>query len=78
MRGGILAIIPTSLLKSESFLKLWVQNVPAIGIYQSTMTYNSMPNTLFYSEDSELTDALDRFSEVQNWASRKAHVNMTP
>ena len=64
--------------KYESFLKLWVQNVPAIGIYQSTMTYNYMPNTLIYSEDSELTDALDRFSEVQNWASRKAHVNMTP
>ena len=64
--------------KYESFLKLWVQNVPAIGIYQSTMTYNYMPNMLIYSEDSELTDALDRFSEVQNWASRKAHVNMTP
>ena len=64
--------------KYESFLKLWAQNVPAIGIYQSTMTYNYMPNTLIYSEDSELTDALDRFSEVQNWASRKAHVNMTP
>ena len=64
--------------KYESFMKLWVRDVPAIGLYQSTMTYNFMPNTYIYSENSELTDALDRFSEVQNWASRKASVNMTP
>lgn len=64
--------------KYESFLKLWALNVPAIGIYQSTMIYSYMPNTQIYSENSELTDALDRFSEVQNWASKRARVNMTP
>lgn len=64
--------------KYESFMKLWVRDVPAIGLYQSTMTYNYMPNTLIYSENSELTDALDRFSEVHNWASMKSSVNMTP
>ncbi len=64
--------------KYESFMKLWVRDVPAIGLYQSTMTYNYMPNTHIYPENSELTDALDRFSEVQNWASKKASVNMTP
>ena len=64
--------------KYESFMKLWARDVPAIGLYQSTMTYNYMPNTYIYSENSELTDALDRFSEVQNWASKKASVNMTP
>lgn len=65
-------------VKYESFMKLWVRDVPAIGLYQSTMTYSYMPNTLIYSENSELTDALDRFSEVQNWASRRASVKMTP
>ena len=64
--------------KLESFLKYWVQDVPAIGLYQSTMNYSHSANVQVYSENSELTDALDRFSEVQNWASRKAHVNMTP
>ena len=64
--------------KYESFMKLWVRDVPAIGLYQSTMTYNFMPNTHIYSENSELTDSLDRFSEVNNWASKKDSVNMTP
>jgi len=64
--------------KFESFLKRWVQDVPSIGLYQSTMTYCHMPNVQIYSENSELTDVLDRFSDVQNWASRKTNVNMTP
>ncbi len=64
--------------KYESFMKLWVRDVPAIGLYQSTMIYNFMPNTHIYSENSELTDSLDRFSEVNNWASKKDSVNMTP
>ncbi len=64
--------------KYESFLKMWVRDVPAIGLYQSTIIYSHMPNLQTYSENSELTDALDRFSEVQNWASSKANVNMTP
>ncbi len=64
--------------KFESFLKRWVQDVPAIGLYQSTMTYSHMPNVKIYSDNSELTDVLDRFSDVQNWASRKTNVNMTP
>ena len=64
--------------KYESFMKLWVRDVPAIGLYQSAMIYNFMPNTHIYSENSELTDSLDRFSEVNNWASKKDSVNMTP
>ena len=64
--------------KFESFLKRWAQDVPAIGLYQSTMTYSHMPNVKIYSDNSELTDVLDRFSDVQNWASRKTNVNMTP
>ena len=64
--------------KYESFLKLWARDVPSIGLYQSTMIYSHMANVHIYSENSELTDALDRFSEIQNWASRKASVNMTP
>ena len=64
--------------KFESFLKRWTQDVPSIGLYQSTMTYCHMPNVQIYSENSELTDVLDRFSDVQNWASRRINVNMTP
>ena len=64
--------------KYESFLKLWARDVPSIGLYQSSMIYSHMANVHIYSENSELTDALDRFSEIQNWASRKASVNMTP
>ncbi len=65
-------------VKLESFLKYWVNDVPAIGLYRSSIIYSFSRNTLIYSEDAQLTDALDRFSEVQYWASARKHVNLTP
>ena len=65
-------------VKYESFLKYWVNDVPAIGLYRSSIVYSFSRNTLIYGEDAQLTDALDRFAEVQYWASARKHVNLTP
>ena len=64
--------------KYEAFLRHWVNDVPAIGIYRSSLKYYYAQNTRIYEEDAKLTDALDRFSDVRYWASEKNTVNMTP
>lgn len=64
--------------KYESFLKYWKNDVPTIGIYRSTLNYYFAQNRKIYEEDVRLTDKLDRFAGVHNWASEKKSVNMTP
>ena len=68
--------------KYDAFLKTWVNDVPAIGIYRSTLVYYYVNNTQIYSDyfNSEiiLTDALDRFADVRYWSVNKRSVNMTP
>ena len=64
--------------KYEYFLKAWVDDVPAIGLYQSNMYYYHSPNVSIFSDNAQLTDALDRFNDVRFWASTKKNVNITP
>jgi peptide/nickel transport system substrate-binding protein len=64
--------------KYESFLKYWKNDVPAIGIYRSTLNYYFARNRRIYEEDIRLTDKLDRFVGVRYWASEQKAVNMTP
>lgn len=64
--------------KYESFLKYWVDEVPAIAIYRSSLNYYYAQSVRVYAEDIVLTDALDRFVDVRYWASEKRMVNMTP
>jgi ABC-type transport system substrate-binding protein len=64
--------------KYEYFLKAWVDDVPSIGLYQSNMYYYHAPNVSIFSDNAQLTDALDRFNDVRFWASTKKNVNITP
>lgn len=64
--------------KYEYFLKSWVNDVPALGLYQSSLKYYYSPNVEIYSENLQMTDVLDRFSDVRYWASEKRSVNVTP
>ena len=64
--------------KYEYFLKTWVNDVPALGLYQSSLKYYYNPNVEIYSENLQMTDVLDRFSDVRYWASEKRSVNVTP
>ncbi len=65
-------------VKYEYFLKSWVSDVPAIGLYQSCLKYYYDNNVNIFSENQHLTDALDRFNDVRHWASVKQTVNITP
>lgn len=64
--------------KYETFLARWVNDVPAIGIYQSSLVYYFNKNVRAFSEDDRLVYAVDRFVDVEYWAVNKAEKNRTP
>ena len=64
--------------KYEAFLKLWVDDVPAIGVYQVNMSYYVNKNVRSFSEDDRLVTAVDRFNDVSYWATEKTTKNRTP
>jgi hypothetical protein len=55
-----------------------VHDVPAIGLYQANMTYIYNKNVRSYGEEVRLVTAIDRFSDIGNWAVTKATRNLTP
>ncbi len=64
--------------KYESFLEYWVNDVPAIGLYQANMTYLYNKNVRTYGDGVRLVTGLDRFSDVNNFAVNKTSLNKTP
>ena len=64
--------------KYESFLNYWVEDVPAIGLYQANMTYIYNKNTRAIGNNVRLVTPIDRFSEVINYAATKETRNKTP
>lgn len=64
--------------KYESFLQQWVEDVPAIGVYQASLTYFFNKNVRSFSEDDSLVYPVDRFVDVEYWAVNKTTKNRTP
>ncbi len=64
--------------KYETFLNYWVNDVPAIGIYQPNMAYYFNKNTRNFSEDNHLITTLDRFEDVNYWGAVPTKLNRTP
>lgn len=64
--------------KYQTFLKYWIDDVPAIGIYQANMSYYFNRNVRTYSDDNRLTEPTDRFADVYYWAAEKTKKNRTP
>lgn len=64
--------------KYQSFLSYWVNDVPAIGIYQPNISYFYNKNIQTFSDNNRLITALDRFTDVNFWASKKSSKNLTP
>jgi len=64
--------------KYESFLRYWVNDVPALGIYQASLTYFFNKNVRTFSEDDRLVYPVDRFVDVEYWAVNKTQKNRTP
>lgn len=64
--------------KYEAFLKYWVEDVPAIGLYQSDIAYYFNKNSRNFSEDNSLVAPIDRFIDVNDWSVEKTTLNRTP
>ncbi|MBR0431141.1 hypothetical protein IJJ05_02540 [Candidatus Saccharibacteria bacterium] len=64
--------------KYETFLEYWVNEVPAIALYRPNLTYYYNKNVRTFGNDVRLVTALDRFSDINNWATVKTTKNKTP
>ena len=65
-------------VKYESFVKKWLDDVPAIGVYQVRMAYMYGAGLRTFSEDSQLNVPEDRYNDVLYWAVNKSTVLRTP
>ena len=64
--------------KYEAFLNRWIEDAPAIGLYQVNLSYFFDKNVKPFSEDVSLVVATDRFSDVRFWGVEKVIRNRTP
>lgn len=64
--------------KYQKFLERWVEDVPAIGLYQTTLPYFVNRNVRAFSQENRLVTASDRFIDIENWATKKTIKNRTP
>lgn len=64
--------------KYESFVSRWIEDAPAIGLYQVNMSYYFDKNVKPFSEDISLIVATDRFSDIRFWGVEKVAKNRTP
>ena len=64
--------------KYESFLEYWVSEAPAIGIYQTDMSYYYNKNVRPFGDSLKLVTAIDRFNDINDWAVTKETKNKTP
>ncbi|MFZ2125198.1 MAG: ABC transporter substrate-binding protein [Candidatus Saccharimonadales bacterium] len=64
--------------KYLTFARQWLNDIPAIGLYQSTMqyVYNKKINSL--DEGINLISPVDRYSDVMEWSVGKRNVYKTP
>ena len=64
--------------KYEAFLSRWLDDAPAIGLYQVNLSYYFDKNVKPFSEDVSLVVATDRFVDVRFWGVEKVVKNRTP
>ena len=64
--------------KYQAFVRQWFKDVPAIGLYQSPMTYVHTSNSAAFDESAMLVTAADRLNDVVYWTTHQAPVYKTP
>jgi len=64
--------------KYITFAKQWIFDVPAIGLYQSTVQYVHTDNIQAIDGSSVMVSATDRYGDVLNWSTGSRTVYKTP
>jgi len=64
--------------KYKLFAKQWIDDAPAIGLYQPVVEYVANKNASTVAAGSRLVGAADRYANVLDWTIHRASVYKTP
>lgn len=64
--------------KYQAFVRQWIKDAPALGLYQSKATYVHTKGSTAYDETSDFVTANDRFNDVIYWTTHQTPVYKTP
>ncbi|MEO8691728.1 MAG: peptide ABC transporter substrate-binding protein, partial [Candidatus Saccharimonas sp.] len=64
--------------KYRQFVAQWLQDVPAIGLYQPVVEYASSAKVSSVSQGERLVTGADRYADVLYWSSLQGSVYKTP
>ncbi len=65
-------------VKYKAFADQWLEDAPAIGLYQSNMIYAHTRTTHSITKDQVLISSTDRFANITQWTAEQAAVYKTP
>lgn len=64
--------------KYKAFVKQWYKDAPAIGLYQSQLSYAHTDTVSPFSTKANLVASPDRFNDVIHWTAQQGPVYKTP
>lgn len=64
--------------KYKTFVNQWVDDVPAIGLYQAVTEYAHVKSSYSIDSTSKLISPYDRFSNIAEWSVNQRAVYKTP
>lgn len=64
--------------KYQIFVQQWLKDVPAIGLFQSTVQYVVSKNIQAFSANEDLISPFDRYGDIVNWSVGETTVFKTP
>jgi peptide/nickel transport system substrate-binding protein len=65
-------------VKYKAFAKQWIDDVPAIGLYQSVAEYVASKKAQTIGQDTTLISANDRYANILYWSVNQESVYKTP
>jgi ABC-type transport system substrate-binding protein len=65
-------------VKYKAFAKQWIDDVPAIGLYQSVAEYVASKKAQGVDENTNLISSNDRYANVLYWSVNQESVYKTP
>lgn len=64
--------------KYQAFVRQWIKDVPAIGLYQTELTYVHTDQSTAFEPGTKLINATDRYNDVIYWTTHQSSVYKTP
>lgn len=65
-------------IKYKAFARQWLNEVPAIGLYQSSLQYVESKQVTAIEDQQKLVSTYDRYSSVLYWTAGRSSVYKTP